>query len=64
MVPVESLAPLQIAALTSGTPKIFESLLAQFRVAGGVLDGAMAEPILNGPRVVALIGQCIAAGVP
>jgi hypothetical protein len=29
----------------SGAPKIPKSLLAQFRIAGGVLDGAMAEPI-------------------
>jgi putative ABC transport system substrate-binding protein len=34
------------------TPEILESLLAQFGIAGGVLDGAVAEPILNGPRVV------------
>jgi hypothetical protein len=35
------------AALTPGAPKLFESLLAQFRAAGGVLGGAMAEPILG-----------------
>jgi hypothetical protein len=32
-------------SLISGAPKIFESFLAQFGVAGGVLDGAMAEPV-------------------
>ena len=39
------------AALISGAPKIFESLLAQLRVTGSVLDGSMAEPVLNCPRV-------------
>jgi hypothetical protein len=34
------------------TPKVFEPLLTQFGVAGGMLDGAVAEPVLNGPRVV------------
>src|SRR5215468_4536127 len=53
-----------LASLASGAPKIFESFLAQFRVARRVLDGAMAEPILNGPRVVPHIGQGIAASVP
>jgi hypothetical protein len=42
-------------AITSGAPKILESLLAQFRITGGVLDGTMAQPVLNGPRV-ALLG--------
>jgi hypothetical protein len=51
-------------ALTSGAPKIFESFLSQLRIAGGVLDGAMAKPILNCPRIVPRIGQRIAAGVP
>src|SRR5262249_53715236 len=48
---------------TSGAPKIFKSLLAEFGVASGVLNGAMTEPILNCPRVVALIGQRVAASV-
>ena len=51
-------------ARRSRAPKIFESLLAQFRVAGGVLNGAMPEPILNCPRVMACIGQGVAAGMP
>jgi hypothetical protein len=29
-----------------------------------VLDGAVAEPILDGPRVMPFIGKGIAAGVP
>ena len=45
-------------------PKLFELLLAQFRIAGGVLNGSMAEPVLNCPCVVACIGQRVAAGVP
>ena len=52
------------ATLTSGAPKIFKSLLAQFRVARCVLDRAMAEPVLNCPCVVACIGQCVAARMP
>jgi hypothetical protein len=47
----------------SSAPKILKSLLAQFRIPGGVLDGAMAEPILNCPRVVPCVGQGIAVGV-
>src|ERR1700756_2709825 len=46
------------------TPEVFEPRLAQFRVARRVLDGAVAEPVLNCPRVVPLVGQGIAAGVP
>ena len=45
------------------TPEVFEPLLTQFGVAGGMLDGAVAEPVLNGPRVVSLIGQRVAAGM-
>ena len=48
----------------SGPPKIFESLLAQFCIAGGVLDGTVPEPVLNCPRVMSRIGQRVAAGVP
>ena len=51
-------------ALTSGTPKIFEPLLAQFGVAGGVLDRAMTKPILNCSCVMPGVGQRVAAGVP
>jgi hypothetical protein len=45
-------------AITSGAPKILESLLAQFGVAGGVLDGAMPKPILNCSRVVLEKAEC------
>src|SRR5205814_8162733 len=48
----------------SGAPKVFESFLAQFRIASRVLNGAMAEPVLNSPRVVAGIREGIAASVP
>ena len=47
-------------ALTSAAPKISESLLAEFGVTGGVLDRAMAKPVLNRPRVM----PCISQGVP
>jgi hypothetical protein len=43
-------------AFISGAPKILKSLLAQFRVAGGVLDRAMTEPILHCSRVMPCIG--------
>jgi hypothetical protein len=46
------------------TPEILKSLLARFCIAGRVLDGAMAEPILNCPRVVPFVGQGVAAGMP
>ena len=48
----------------SGAPKIFEPLLAQFRIPSSVLNGAMAEPILNRSRVVARISQRVAACMP
>ena len=50
--------------LSSRPPKILEPLLAQFGVAGGVLDGPMAEPILNGASIVPLVGQRVPASVP
>jgi hypothetical protein len=43
--------------LGSGAPKILKPLLAQFCGAGGVMDGAVAEPVLDCPGVVAGIGQ-------
>ena len=49
------------ARFISAPPKVFKALLAQFRIAGG--DGAMAEPVLNGARVVPGVGQRVAAGV-
>src|SRR5262249_11184792 len=69
--PIQGLSWLDIVTTTpavahthsSGAPEIFETLLAQFRVARSVLDGAMAEPILDCPRVVALVGQRVTAGV-
>src|SRR5262249_28863374 len=70
--PIQGLSWLNIVTTTpavahthsSGAPEIFEAFLTQFRVAGGVPDGAMPEPILNRPRIVARVGQRIAAGVP
>ena len=38
--------------VSSGSQKILEPLLAQLGIAGGVLNGAVAEPVLNGPRFV------------
>ncbi len=51
------------AADVSLSPKVLKSLLAEFCIASRVLDGAMAEPILNCPRVVPFICQRIAAGM-
>ena len=51
------------AALTSGAPKIFKSLLAQFRIAGRMLNSTMAQPVLNCPCIMPRIGQRVAAGV-
>src|SRR6516164_2520591 len=51
-------------ALTSGAPKIFESFLAQFRIAGRMLNSTMAQPVLNCPCIMPRIGQRVAAGVP
>jgi hypothetical protein len=45
------------------TPEVLERRRAQLRVARRVLDASVAEPILNAPRVVAGIGQGIAAGM-
>src|SRR5262245_9014730 len=51
-------------ALTLGAPKILKSLLAQFCVAGSMLDCPMTKPVLNCPRIMPCIGQRVAAGVP
>jgi hypothetical protein len=47
----------------SSAPEIFERRRAQLRVSGRVLDRSMADPVLNAPRVVAGVGQGVAAGV-
>ena len=44
-------------------PEILESLCGQLSVPRRVLDIAMAEPLLNGSRVVAIMGELEAAGV-
>jgi hypothetical protein len=51
-------------ARESVAPEPFEAVLAQFGVADGVLNRTVAEPVLNGARIVALIGQGVTAGVP
>ena len=52
-------------SLVLSLPEIFEPLRGKFSVPGGVLDVAMAEPLLDSARVMlAAVGECKAAGVP
>ena len=44
-------------------PEILERRRAQLRVARRVLDRSVSEPILDASRVVAGIGESVAAGV-
>ena len=44
-------------------PEILEPRRRQLGIADGVLDCSMAEPILNGPRVVSGVRQCVAAAM-
>ena len=44
-------------------PEILKARRRQLGVADSVLDGPMPEPILNGARVVALVGKRVAAAV-
>ena len=42
----------------------FEPNRRQFRVTDGMLDRLVAEIVLDGPRIVAVMGELVAAGVP
>src|SRR4051794_3676522 len=44
-------------------PEILEPLCGQLGVTRGVLDVAMAKPLLNSSRVMAIVGQLKATGV-
>src|SRR4051794_1109880 len=44
-------------------PEILEPLRGQLSVPCGVLDVAVAEPLLNGSRVVSIVGELEATGV-
>ena len=48
----------------SPTPEVLELGRRQFGISHGVLNGLVAEIILNPPRIVACIGQGVAAGMP
>src|SRR5262249_28606818 len=48
---------------SSVPPKILESVGRHFGVPDGVLDVLVPEVVLQGPRVVAIIGQLEPAGV-
>jgi hypothetical protein len=66
--PLESNACYGRAARLRGSssslaPEVLEPRRRQLRVAYGMLNGPMAEPVLNSPRVVAGVRQCVAAAV-
>jgi hypothetical protein len=50
------------AAPLPSPPEVLERRRAQLRVARRVLDRPVAEPVLNVSRVVAGVGQGVAAG--
>ena len=57
MVPVDVLVRESSAPSSSVPPKIFEPVGRHFGVSDGVLNVLVAEVMLQGPRVVAIIGQ-------
>ena len=44
-------------------PEIFEPICRQFGVAGGMLNVAVPQIMLDRPRVLAVVGQLVAGGV-
>ncbi len=44
-------------------PEVFESARRQFGIAGGVLDVAVSEVLLDRPRILPVVGQFISGGV-
>jgi hypothetical protein len=51
------------ALILGSAPHVLETNRTQFRVACGVLDGPVPQPVLDQPRVMARIGHRIAAGM-
>jgi hypothetical protein len=51
------------AAPSSVPPKVLEPIGRQFGVPDGVLDVLVPKVVLQGPRVVAIVGQLEPAGV-
>ena len=43
-------------------PEILERVSSQFGLAGGVLDVAVAEVMLDRPRILPVVGQLVAGG--
>jgi len=61
--PFRATAPTHGAAHTSIPPEILEPVRRQGRVDRRAGDGTMAEPTLDRSRVMALVGEGVAAGV-
>ena len=60
---VADLVRLLGASTTLIPPKVLEAIRRHFGVSDGVLDVLVAEVVLQGPRVVAIIGQLEPAGM-
>jgi hypothetical protein len=54
---------LTVASLSSVPPEVLESVRRQCRVDGSAGNRPMAEPSLNSPRVVPLVGEGVTADV-
>ena len=46
------------------SPEVLEPIRREFGIAGGVLDVAVAQVMLDRPCVLPVVGQLIAGGVP
>ena len=45
------------------TPEVFESIRCQLGIAGGVLDVAVSQVLLDRPRILPVVGQFVSCGV-
>ena len=45
------------------TPEVFESIRCQFGIAGGVLDVAVSQVLLDRPGILPIVGQFVSGGV-
>ena len=62
LVPVDVLVRESSAPSLSVPPKVFEPLGRHFGVPDGVLNVLVPEVVLQGPRVVAIVGELEPAG--
>lgn len=53
-----------VAVAFSVPPEILETLRRKLRISHSVLDVLVAQVVLNGPRIVPIIGELVAAGMP